>query len=316
MGRVVTSSEYNSNVLPFFGEGMVRPSDRPGYGNRTSLLLGYRGHIGRDYYWGVSGQASTIFWAGKAGKKIKVNNITKADSLNSSSFSSGLLVGTARDRWDLSIAYRFSGNYLNDELTLIRQGVESNLKYWVIPKHWQTWLTTGLFFDDYKSLSVSPILAEADALQFNVSMRNYIPFYLKKFNRYGYLFGGYTFINNHVPTDLSNRSDAVTNFGYNGHRADLAFFIPTPFQTVGIQAGGLLEWRNYDRFESETRRDTIYMAYAELIKDWKLPEMWLTKNLSDTLQTKIAYNYIETQSTALFFDKVEHVARFTITYNF
>jgi len=302
-GYLSNSTEYNSNVLPSFAEGFFRPTDRPGYGNRPSIFLGYRGHIGKDYYWNVSGQGSTIFWKGKA------------DNLDSSSFSTGLLVGTARERWDLSLAYRFSGNYFNDELTLIRQSVESNLKYWVVPKHWQTWLTTGLFFDDYKSLSVSPILAEADALQLNVSMRNYIPFYLKKLNRYGYLFGGYTFINNHVPSDLDGRN-ASTNFGYNGHRADLTLFIPTPFQTVGIQGVGMLEWRHYDRLNSVTRKDNIYMAYAELIKDWKLPEIWLTKKLSDTLLTKITYNYIKTQSTTALFEKVEHVARFTITYNF
>lgn len=298
-GFISSGFEYNTNVRSSVAPGNTAPTDTPGYGNRSNLLVGYQKHVGRDFYWDVWGQASSMLWSGKA------------DKFDDWSFSSGLSVGAARERWDVSFSYKFSSSYFADQLFLIRQGGESNLKYWVIPNKWQAWFTTGVFVDDFKAS-----LAKADALQTNVSFNNYIPILFKPFNRYGYLFGGYTFINNHVPTDLDNIG-ASTNFGYSGHRTNLMLYIPTPFQTVGIQMGGQVETRHYDRLDSLTRRDTVYLAFAEVVKDWKLPDMKITRQLGgDILQTKIAYNYFEIQSNNDLFDMKQHVGRITLSYNF
>lgn len=300
-GYISSAFEYNTNVASSVDPGNTRPTNKAGYGSRSGILLGYRGHVSDDYYWDVWGEALPLFWKGPA----------KDLHLDWQQYNTGLLVARASDRWNLSLAYKFSADVFGSDLNRVRHGPEATAKYWVIPSHWQTWLSASVFFDDFKVTNNIKPINNADATYVETSLQNYIPFYLEVSNAYGYLFGGYTYIDN----------NASSIYSYKSHRVSLAFFIPTPFWSVGIQTGGMLERRSYDQPYKTTlnptdRRDTIGIAYAELIKEWKLPEMMVIKGLSDSIQTKLGYTYIETQSSVKAFDKVEHVGRFTVMYQF
>lgn len=287
-GYISSGFEYNSNVASSIDPGNIEPTNTSGYGSQSRILIGYQGHIAEDYYWDVWGEALPTFWKGAA------------EDLDWQQYNTGLLTGVSGDLWDLSLAYKFSSDIFDSRLNRIRHGAEATSKFWLIPKHWQTFLTVGVFFDEFR------LLKEADATYIEVSLQNYIPFYLEQANAYGYVYGGYTYLDN----------DASTIFEYYGHRVNLALFIPTSFWSIGIQTGGWLERRNYDQPNPVNRRDTIGMAYLEIVKEWALPNMLEIEDWSESIQTKIGYNYIETQSSVKIFNKIEHVFRFTISYHF
>ncbi len=287
-GYLSSAFEYDTNVASLISQGnTLPPTNQPGFGSRSGGLMGYQGHLSDDYYWDVWGEAMSLFWKGDA------------QNLDFQQYTSGVLLGKATDRWDLSLAYKFSADVFDDNLNRLRHGAQSLAKLWVVPNHWQTWLSAGLYSDDFKTIN-------GDATYLEASLQNYIPFYLEGLSDYGYVFGGYTFTDN----------NAHSVFGYKSHRAGLSFAIPTAFWSLSLQIGGLVEKRIYNQPNPSDRHDTIGIAYTELVKSWKLPAAIASNRLNNNFQTKIGYTYVETQSTVAYFDKTEHIAKFTLLYQF
>jgi len=288
-GYISTSIEYNSNVASSVHFGDTEPTNSTGYGNRPSISLGYQGHFFDNYYWDVWAEALPVFWSGGA------------NNLDWQQYNTGVLMGFSGDLWDFSLSYTFSTDIFDSHLNRVNHGMESTAKFWVIPNAWQTRLTARIRYDDFRFKN------DADATNYEISLQNYLPYSFGMDDLYsGYVYGGYTY----------SDYNASAVFGYKAHSANLMIHIPTPFKSIGVQAGGWIQRRIYDRNNPVDRKDTSGSAYVQIVKEWKLPETLVIKGLSDSLQTSVGYFYTETQSAADNFALIEHVSRFTVTYYF